>query len=129
MFEIEKSFYFESAHTLTHHDGKCQHLHGHSYTLQVILASNKLISSGAKTNMVLDFDDISKLVKPMIKKYFDHHYLNETLNTDSPTSEFIAQWIYHHLKPSLPTLHSITIKETVNSRVTYCPKTFQSSIS
>lgn len=125
MFEIEKKFSFEAGHQLIHHDGKCNEPHGHSYKLHVILRSEALVSSGPKTNMVLDFQDISAVVKPMIKKYLDHHWLNKTLGTDSPTAEFIAKWIYDYLKPQLPALYSITIYETETSKVVYgslsCP--------
>ena len=122
MFELEKSFKFEAAHSLSHHDGKCKGLHGHSYILKVKVSSESLVTSGPKTNMVLDFDDLSKLVKPMLTKYLDHHFLNETLNSDSPTAEFIAKWIFDFLEPSLPTLQSITIQETTSSQVTYSRK-------
>lgn len=119
MFELEKTFTFEAGHQLVHHDGKCRHRHGHSYILRVVLKSDELVATGPKTNMVIDFVDIKAAVKPMITKYLDHRWLNDTLGTESPTSEYIAQWIYRHLKPNLPLLHSITLHETASSRVTY----------
>lgn len=122
MFELEKSFKFEAAHSLNHHDGKCRGLHGHSYILKVKVNSEVLVDSGPKTNMVMDFDDLSKLVKPMLVEYFDHRFLNETLVSDSPTAEFIAKWIFDFLLPSLPSLQSITIQETTTSQVTYSRK-------
>lgn len=119
MYEIEKIFRFEAGHQLMHHDGHCKDPHGHSYRLIVTLRADSLISKGHKTNMVIDFYDISNVVKPMIVEYLDHKWLNDTLETDSPTAEYIAQWIYHHLEPKLPLLHSITIFETETSKVTY----------
>ena len=119
MFEIEKIFSFEAGHQLMHHDGQCSNPHGHSYVLHVCLRSNKLVPEGPKTNMVVDFYDISSAVKPMIKEYLDHKWLNDTLETDSPTAEYIAKWIYYHLKPKLAMLHSITIYETETSKVRY----------
>lgn len=71
--------------------------------------------------MILDYGCISKIVKPMITEYFDHHWLNDTLDTDSPTAEFIAHWIYQYLSPLLPNLYSITICETPSSVATYTP--------
>lgn len=94
-------------------------MHGHSYTLIVTLRRAVLESSGPKKNMVADFGDISSIVKPMVNTYFDHHWLNETIETDNPTVEYIAQWIFHHLKEKLPHLYSITIKETRTAQVTY----------
>ena len=119
MFEIKKSFHFEAGHTLDHHDGKCRNPHGHSYKLEVTLRSDILIESGPKKNMVTDFGDISAAVKPMIEEKFDHSWLNDTLKTDSPTAEFMAQWIYHYLKKTLPNLWSVTVAETESSKVKY----------
>lgn len=119
MFRLEKKFRFEAAHTLKYHKGRCGRLHGHSYQLTVSLQSNSLIAEGSSTNMVMDFSDIGKIVEPMIKQYLDHHDLNKTLENDSPSSEFIARWIYRYLKPKLPPLFSVTICETESSSVTF----------
>ena len=119
MFQLEKTFYFEAGHSLTHHDGKCRQPHGHSYTLTVVVRGNELKQSGPKTNMFLDFGDISDVVKPMILEYFDHKWLNDTLNTDSPTTEFMTKWIYDYLHPKIPGLHAITLQETNTSKVTF----------
>jgi 6-pyruvoyltetrahydropterin/6-carboxytetrahydropterin synthase len=119
MFELEKSFRFEAAHVLTHHKGKCAHLHGHSYLLTIKLRSDYLIDNGSSTNMVMDFSDVNHIVQPLIENYLDHHFLNETLQNDSPSTEFIARWIYKNLKPLLPQLHSVTLSETTSSGITY----------
>jgi 6-pyruvoyltetrahydropterin/6-carboxytetrahydropterin synthase len=119
MFEIEKTFRFEAGHVLTHHDGKCRRPHGHSYVLTVHLRTEQLISKGPKTNMLIDFTDIGTIVKPMIEQYFDHHWLNDTLECDSTTVEFIAKWIFDYLDPHLPGLHAISLYETASARVIY----------
>lgn len=119
MFELEKSFKFEAGHSLAHHDGKCKEPHGHSYVLVVHVRSESLIPSGPKTNMVIDFTDISTIVKPMINDYFDHKWLNTTLDTDSATAEYMAKWIYEYLTPLIPGLSAITLHETDTAKVTY----------
>ncbi|MBB64486.1 MAG: 6-carboxytetrahydropterin synthase QueD [Waddliaceae bacterium] len=119
MYELEKTFTFEAGHVLTHHDGKCSRPHGHSYGLTVTLRGNNLHKNGPKTNMLIDFSDVSSIVKQMIKDYLDHHWLNDTLKTDSPTAEFIAKWIFDFLNPLLDDLHCITLEETATSRVRY----------
>jgi len=121
MYEIEKTFTFEAGHSLKYHDGKCREPHGHSYILTIHLTANKLIESGPKTNMVADFADIGNSVKPMITDYLDHHWLNDTLETDSPTAEFIAKWIFEYLQPHLPLLTAVSLNETATSKVTYKP--------
>lgn len=69
--------------------------------------------------MVVDFNVISNVVRPLINEYFDHCWLNDTLQTDAPTVEFIARWIYNRLKPELPDLYSITLHETDTQKVTF----------
>ena len=56
------------------HDGKCQNLHGHTYQLEVTVASI-LISEGAKAGMVMDFADLKTWVKQTILEPFDHAFL------------------------------------------------------
>lgn len=119
MFELEKTFSFEAGHSLSHHDGKCRGPHGHSYILTVRLRTEQLIHTGPKTNMVCDFYDISNIVKPMIVTYLDHKWLNDTLQSDSPTVEFISKWIYDYLEPFIPMLSAVTVYETATSKVTY----------
>lgn len=121
MFEIEKIYNFEAGHVLIHHDGQCAHPHGHSYILTVHLRGQSIVENGPKSNMLIDFHDISAVVKPMIHTYFDHKWLNDSLETESPTAEFIAQWIFEYLKPQLPYLYAISINETATSRATYKP--------
>jgi 6-pyruvoyltetrahydropterin/6-carboxytetrahydropterin synthase len=119
MYEIEKAFTFEAGHILKNHDGKCAIPHGHSYTLIVKLRSATLVKEGPKINMILDFSDISSIVKPMIETYFDHRWLNDTLHCESPTVEFMTKWIYDFLKPNLSGLYSVTLNETATSGASY----------
>jgi 6-pyruvoyltetrahydropterin/6-carboxytetrahydropterin synthase len=121
-FEVEKIFSFEAGHLLDHHDGKCRHPHGHSYVLKIRLRSEELVREGPKKNMVIDFSLISSLVKPMIETYFDHKWLNTTLECDSPTAEYIAYWVFHHLEPLIPNLYSVTVCETPSASATYTPR-------
>ena len=119
IFKLEKSFTFEAGHVLTHHDGKCATPHGHSYQLIVSLKATSLQDHGPKKNMVLDFQEIHVVVKEMIDTYLDHQWLNDTLASDSPTAEFIAEWIYNHLAKQLPYLESVKLCETDTASVTY----------
>lgn len=119
MYEVEKIFHFEAAHSLKHHDGKCRNVHGHSYVMHVIIRSETLQTYGPKVNMIIDFQDINAIVHPMIKEYLDHHFLNDTLRSDSTTVEFICKWIFDYLEPHIPGLHAITLYETASSKASY----------
>jgi 6-pyruvoyltetrahydropterin/6-carboxytetrahydropterin synthase len=119
MYELEKIFQFEAAHSLKFHDGKCRNMHGHSYVLHVCMRADKLQSSGPKTNMIMDFQDVNDLVKPMLNQYLDHQCLNDTLQSDSTTVEFVCKWIFDYLEPQLPGLYAITLYETASCKATY----------
>lgn len=119
MYYIERTYSFSAGHQLHHHDGPCKRPHGHSYRLGIFLRGQKIENEGHKTNMLLDFMDVDKFVAPMIEEYFDHRWINDTLDTDSPSSEFIAHWIYKHLKPKLPLLYRVSVSETSRSKAVY----------
>lgn len=121
VFEIEKHFTFEAAHKLPSHDGKCARLHGHSWKGRVIVRSEKLIDSGPKIGMVMDFGDIKGVLQPIIDEYLDHHYLNETTFLVNPTSEELARWLYLKLRAKIDGLVCVVIEETCTSSCIYYP--------
>jgi 6-pyruvoyltetrahydropterin/6-carboxytetrahydropterin synthase len=116
---ISKQFTFEAAHRLPHHDGKCQRLHGHSWVGIAYLQSDRLRETGSNQGMVQDFGDVKTILTPLVNEYLDHHYLNETTGLENPTCEELARWIYDKLKPQLPMLSGIEVKETCTSSCLY----------
>ena len=52
----------ETGHRLTNYDGRCSHLHGHSYLWQVTAKSHKLDDK----NMVIDFKDLKKAMNAVL---------------------------------------------------------------
>ena len=118
MFTLRKTFTFEAAHKLTHHDGKCARLHGHSFKLTVEV-KGYVIKDGPKRGMVIDYGDISTVVKPLLENVLDHHFLNETLQHEGPTSEVIAGKIFHYLKTAIPQLSAVEIEETCTASCRY----------
>lgn len=119
MFTITKSFPFDASHQLVHHDGKCSKLHGHTYTLTIELTGRTLHTSGPQTRMLTDFARISKVVNSQIISRLDHSHLNDSMETDSPTAEYIAYWVFQRIQPSLPQLTAVTVHETGSSSATY----------
>jgi 6-pyruvoyltetrahydropterin/6-carboxytetrahydropterin synthase len=105
---IRKSFRFEAAHVLPFHPGKCSRLHGHSYKLDVAIAG-PILADGPAQGMVLDFGDLSEIVKREVLALCDHTSLNDLL--DNPTAERIVVWIWKRLAPWLP-LAELTLWET-----------------
>lgn len=100
-------------------EGKCSWPHGHTFELRVILKAPELPVDGPQKHMIMDLEEVSSLVKPMIDQYFEHRWLNDTLETDAPTLEYAAFWIYNHLRPHLPHLHAIRLSEDGFSSATY----------
>ncbi|MBT8145692.1 MAG: 6-carboxytetrahydropterin synthase QueD [Gammaproteobacteria bacterium] len=114
--DIYKEFTFEAAHRLPNvpEGHKCARLHGHSFTVRVIVSG----PVGEQSGWVMDFADISSAFKP-IWEQLDHYYLNEIEGLENPTSENLARWIWRRLKPSLPQLAEIEIRETCTSGCRY----------
>jgi 6-pyruvoyltetrahydropterin/6-carboxytetrahydropterin synthase len=73
---------------------------------------------GDKTGWIMDFGDIKKAFKPIYNQ-LDHHYLNDIDGLENPTSENLAKWIWQQLKPNLPQLSAVKIKETCTSGCIY----------
>ncbi len=114
--EIYKDFTFEAAHRLPHvpEGHKCARLHGHSFQVRIVVSG----PVDPHTGWIMDFGDIKTAFKPLYNQ-LDHYYLNEIEGLDNPTSEVLAQWIWQRLKPQLPELCRVEIKETCTSGCRY----------
>ncbi|MFG1490976.1 6-carboxytetrahydropterin synthase QueD [Oceanospirillum sp. HFRX-1_2] len=114
--EIYKDFTFEAAHLLPNvPDGhKCGRLHGHSFFIRLVVSGEV----DPHTGWIIDFGDIKKAFKPIYDR-LDHYYLNDIAGLENPTSENLAKWVWKELKPLLPQLSRIEIKETCTSGCIY----------
>jgi len=114
--EIFKEFTFEAAHRLPNlpPEHKCSRLHGHSFRVRVCVAG----TVDERTGWVMDFGDIKAACKPVIDE-LDHRYLNEIPGLENPTSERIAMWLWHRLRPLLPQLSAIEVRETCTAGCRY----------
>ncbi|MGP3938245.1 6-carboxytetrahydropterin synthase QueD [Streptomyces sp. 6N106] len=114
--EIFREFTFEAAHRLPNvpEGHKCSRLHGHSYRVIVHVEA----PVDPETGWVMDFGDLKKAFKPLEAR-LDHYYLNEIEGLENPTSEVLACWIWERLKPTLPVLSALTVRETCTSGCTY----------
>ncbi len=114
--EIFKEFTFEAAHRLPNvpEGHKCARLHGHSYHVTLFLEG----PVGENSGWVMDFGDLKKHFKPIYDR-IDHRYLNDIPGLENPTSENLARWIWAELKPALPILSKIQVRETCTSGCIY----------
>ena len=114
--EIYKDFSFDSAHYLPNVPSghKCGRLHGHTFQLRIVVTG----PVGKDSGWIMDFGDIKTAFKPLYER-LDHHYLNEIDGLENPTSEVLVQWIWQQLKPVLPQLSRLELKETCTSGCVY----------
>ncbi len=114
--ELTKSFTFEAAHSLpTFPEGhKCRRLHGHSFCVDVCVAGEV----DEQLCYLVDYGEIKAACEP-IRKQLDHYHLNEIAGLENPTAEVLARWIWNRLKPTLPLLSAVVVRETCTSACTY----------
>jgi 6-pyruvoyltetrahydropterin/6-carboxytetrahydropterin synthase len=111
-----KEFRFEAAHQLPNMPPghKCARLHGHSFVLEVHLEG----TVDAHTGMLVDYADIKRTFAPLHEQ-LDHHFLNEIEGLENPTSENIVRWVWERLKPVLPELSQLVLRETCTVGCSY----------
>jgi len=114
--DIYKDFHFEAAHRLPNvpQGHKCERLHGHSFHVRLTVRGDAPEPAG----WVMDFSEIKAAFEPVLKQ-LDHYYLNDIAGLENPTSENIARWIWAKVKPELPLLHAVEIRETCTSGCIY----------
>jgi 6-pyruvoyltetrahydropterin/6-carboxytetrahydropterin synthase len=114
--EIFKVFTIEAAHRLPHvpEGHKCGRLHGHSFQIEIHVQG----PLDPQLGWVIDFADIKAAFRPLEDR-LDHRYLNEVEGLDNPTSENLARWIWNNLKPTLPWLSRVVVRETCTSGCIY----------
>ncbi len=115
---ITKQFTFDSAHWLPKVPSahKCRRLHGHTYHVELGLEGDLDPQMG----WVVDYGEITAAFKPLLEK-LDHQCLNELAGLDNPTAENLAVWIFRRLKPDLPLLTDVLVRETPSTSAIYRP--------
>ncbi len=119
-YRVGRRYSFDAAHRLSglpvgH---KCARAHGHTYTVEVVVAADELSGPG----FVTDFGDLSPL-GDYINEQLDHRDLGEVLAVE-PTSERIArhlaEWFAAHVEPGIPgRLEAVRVSETPSTWAEY----------
>jgi len=132
---ITREFRFEGAHALTGYDGKCRHIHGHSYKLLITITGEPSeIPGHPKSGMIMDFNDLKKIVHQYVIDPLDHslmlreeaplsrelkeQYDNIKVFDFQPTCEQLTLYIAHILEPVISPpnrLHRVCLYETPTS--------------
>lgn len=121
MYRIGVWDHFSSAHYLRNYHGKCEHLHGHNWKVEIVLEGEKPDDAG----MILDFGILKTFLKDILST-LDHKCLNDDLDFFkelSPSSEHIARYIYNGMKERLSNLpvkmFEVKVFESENSYAIY----------
>ena len=146
MYSITKKLkHFSAAHRLVKgYQGKCQHLHGHNYSVELTIAANELNDFG----FVIDFNDIKKHFETWINHHWDHATLVSEIDQalykfvstqhqkyyllpgeNNTTAEYLAEYLFHKFSIILKkiegakdrglTITSIKVFETETSAASY----------
>jgi 6-pyruvoyltetrahydropterin/6-carboxytetrahydropterin synthase len=107
---------FDAAHWLPNVPlgHKCRNLHGHTYHIRLEIEG----IIGEESGWVIDYVEI-RAQWEQVKVQIDHRLLNEIPSLINSTCEHLAQWVWGKLKPTLPGLALIEIRETQNCGVVY----------
>ena len=122
MFEVKVERSFSAAHHLLNYQGACENQHGHNWKVEAFVKGEKL----DKSNILVDFKVLKKALDEILE-YLDHKDINTLpeFKNESPSSEFMAKFIYHKLNEQLKTnnveakVSKIAVWETPTSRATY----------
>ncbi len=112
---------FSSSHALRNYQGKCENLHGHNFSVEVVVQGDTLTQD---TELLLDFSVIKDELKRVLES-LDHRDLNATPPFDSlnPSSENLARHIFKQLAPHVQKhgvrMYSVTVSEKAAQSATY----------
>ncbi len=115
---IAKSFTFDAAHRLTRvpADHPCGRMHGHTYTVTLVLEGEP----GDESGWLVDFGSVSETFSPL-RRQLDHSCLNDLPGLSNPTAELLARWIFERVARELSGLVEVTVQETPSTWASYRP--------
>ena len=122
MYEISVEHNFASGHALRGYQGKCEHVHGHNYKVQVTVAGEKLNPTG----LLVDFAELRSTLQAVAEP-FDHRMLNDLPPFDqlNPSAENMAKYFCDAVElvvgPKGIHVQAVTVWETGTCSATYRP--------
>jgi 6-pyruvoyltetrahydropterin/6-carboxytetrahydropterin synthase len=115
-YELVHTIRFESARRLPRvpEGHPCARLYGLAFYLDIHVVG----TLDRATGWVFDFAEIERAFAPL-RADLDHNYLNDLPGLENPTSEMLVTWIWDRLRPKLPGLSALVLRENDVSRVVY----------
>lgn len=120
MYELTVRSHFDAAHFLKNYQGKCAHIHGHTWQVEVKIRGNNLDETG----MLVDFFLVKKNLRA-IAGQLDHSLLNDLafFKDINPTAENISKIIFYKMEESLKeypvSVNSVTVWESPGAAATF----------
>jgi 6-pyruvoyltetrahydropterin/6-carboxytetrahydropterin synthase len=131
MYAVTKRIDFCYGHRLLDYDGICKHPHGHNAVAEIEIRTDSLDAR----NMVVDFNDIKRLIKGWVDRELDHKMILRRddplarslealgepmfLLDSNPTAERIAQLLFDVAREQGLPVVRVTVWETPSSWATY----------
>ena len=99
--KISQTINFDAAHRLLNYNGNCNNLHGHTWTVDIEIDSDRDMD---EVGMLLDY----RVIKQYFKDYYDHKTI---LNMDDPLVDILmANNICVTIIKKNPTAENLAIK-------------------
>lgn len=119
MYELVITDHFSSAHFLREYRGACENLHGHTWKVELAIASHQLDAVG----LVIDFKELKARLKQLTDRW-DHTCLNDLpeFQEMNPSTENMARWLYEEMGKTLPPeirMRHVRIWESETASVKY----------
>ena len=86
--------------------------------IKVVGKRAAVVAVDPETGWVMDFAALKACFGPLEDR-LDHRLLNEIEGLENPTSENLARWIWRELKPALPGLSKLVVRETCTAGCIY----------
>lgn len=90
MYTLKTRSGFDSAHFLKGYDGKCSNIHGHHWSVEIIVGSDVLSSDEQTRGMVVDFSELKKDLRE-ITDGLDHSFIIEKGSLKDKTMEALKE--------------------------------------
>ncbi|MBQ9608213.1 MAG: 6-carboxytetrahydropterin synthase QueD [Lachnospiraceae bacterium] len=137
MYTLKTVAGFDSAHFLKDYDGKCSNIHGHHWSVEVIVGNDELNKDNQTRGMVVDFAELKKDLRELTEE-LDHSLIIErgslrektleALKEENfriieldmrPTAENFAKYFFDKMKKKDYQVIEATVYETKNNCACY----------
>lgn len=137
MYTLKTNADFDSAHFLSGYEGKCSNIHGHRWSVELEVGSDKLNQEGQTRGMIVDFSELKHALASIVEE-LDHSLIiergslrektYEALKEEGfriieldmrPTAENLAKYLYDRMTGLGYYVVKSTVYETPNNCASY----------